>query len=159
MSASEDEDALAFLNLVNLFTYSDLSKRRFWVHPFWRANELNMYQEKFHSFYRMRKETFQLLPRKFEQHLPLLFYPSQATTPTSAISKQDTNFRTCVTPEEHLLITLSSETLFSIEKTYYVKKRYFATGSSFKALLYYFLRRHTTIRSIVTETATVIWET
>ncbi|KAG8239165.1 hypothetical protein J437_LFUL018653 [Ladona fulva] len=77
MSASEDEDALAFLNLVNLVTYSDRSKRRFWVHPFWRANvkkcgafnvfkELNMYQEKFQSFYRMRKETFQLLLRKIE---------------------------------------------------------------------------------------------
>lgn len=37
--------------------------------------------------------------------------------------------------------------------------RYFATGSSFKALAYYFLRGHTTIRNIVAETSVAIWET
>lgn len=35
--------------------------------------------------------------------------------------------------------------------------RYFATGSSFQALSYYFLRGHTTVRKIVYETSTAIW--
>lgn len=42
---------------------------------------------------------------------------------------------------------------------FYFCCRYFATGCSFKALSYYFLRGHTTIRKIVFETSAAIWET
>lgn len=81
-----------------------------------------MYPERFQAFYR---ETFYLLVEKI----------------TPKIIKKDTNFRSSVTPEECLLITL----------------RYF-TGCSFKALSFYFLRGHTTVRKIVAETAVAIWE-
>lgn len=99
-SSSGDEDALALVNLLNI-NNSYRRKKRFWVHPYWRDNmhqkgafrafkELNMFPERFQSFYRMRPETFRLLVEKL----------------TPAILKKDTNYRASVTPEERLLITL-----------------------------------------------------
>lgn len=106
-SSSDDEDTVALLSLINI-NNRERRQRRFWVHPFWRENmknkkgafsvfkELNMYPERFQSFYRMRRETFNFLMEKI--------------APT--ILKKDTNFRLSVTPEERLLITLRLERLF-----------------------------------------------
>nr|CAH7728911.1 unnamed protein product [Callosobruchus chinensis] len=58
------------------------------------------------------------------------------------LEKRSTNWREPICPEERLLITL----------------RYFATGCSFKALSYYFMKGHSTIRMVVHHTAKVIWE-
>jgi hypothetical protein len=69
MSSSEDEDGLAWLNLMNA---QHQTRRRFWVHPYWRENthergaykifkELNLYPQRFHSFYRISKSSFDLL--------------------------------------------------------------------------------------------------
>ncbi|CAK1594284.1 unnamed protein product [Parnassius mnemosyne] len=58
------------------------------------------------------------------------------------LTKQWTKFSEPISPEERLLITL----------------RYFASGNSFKALSYYFLRGPTSNRRIVHETSQVIWE-
>ena len=75
-------------------------KRRYWVHPYLRVmnekgafnvfKELNMYPERFQGFYRMLRETFDLLVQKI---MP-------------KIIKKNTNFRPSVMPEERLLITL-----------------------------------------------------
>ncbi|CAH1957899.1 unnamed protein product [Acanthoscelides obtectus] len=58
------------------------------------------------------------------------------------LEKRSTNFREPICPEERLLITL----------------RYFASGCSFKALSYYFVKGHSTVRAVVHQTAKVIWE-
>lgn len=65
MSTSEDEDVLALVQVVNIVNRN----RRYWVHPMWKRRrnkkgtfeimkELEMYPEKFQSFYRMTKRTF-----------------------------------------------------------------------------------------------------
>jgi hypothetical protein len=74
MSSSDDDvtGALAWLNLMNT---QNQARRRFWVHPYWRMNsnkhgaykifkELNLYSERFQSFYRMTKRSFDLLVTK-----------------------------------------------------------------------------------------------
>jgi hypothetical protein len=75
-------------------------KRKHWVHPFFRDNlssgayivskELNQDPELFKSFYRMSIESFSLLVDIIEPQ----------------VRKKDTNFRTAVSAEERLLITL-----------------------------------------------------
>lgn len=72
--------------------------RRFWIHPLINpthssyivARELNRDPEKFQAYYRMKKETFDVLVH--------LVGPS--------LKKQDTTFRLAKTPEEKLIITL-----------------------------------------------------
>ncbi|CAH2018118.1 unnamed protein product [Acanthoscelides obtectus] len=101
MSSSEDEDALLFMQLVNLNAISqETKKKRHWVHPLWQKNkkfgifnvykkDLNLDDQKFKLFYRMKKETFSKLLTKLR---PML--------------QKNTNFRKCVSPEESVLITL-----------------------------------------------------
>jgi len=99
MSSSEDDDAIA------LYWYYQnhkkrKTKRRYWVHPyiqnnincriFVAANELIQDDVKFQSFYRMSKESFNLLVEKVGPE----------------IEKQDTHFRRCICVRERLLITL-----------------------------------------------------
>jgi len=72
--SSEDEDILAAVNLINVLNHNQRStKRKYWVHPFWRKNcnnrgvysvfkELND-PDMFRSFYRMEKSTFEELVR------------------------------------------------------------------------------------------------
>lgn len=96
--SSSDENALAIVNLINI--NKNRTKRRHWIHPYWKYRqshsgfnvfkELHQYPDKFQSFYRMKKETFDLLLTKLRPE----------------ISKKDTNFRRAVPPEERLLITL-----------------------------------------------------
>ena len=72
MSSSEDEDLLAVVNLINM--NQNYPKRRYWIHPFYKKRqrnsgfsvfkELNIYPERFQAFYRMKKETFDVLVRK-----------------------------------------------------------------------------------------------
>lgn len=98
MSSSEDEDVLAFVNMINI--NQNRTKRRYWVHPFWKKSqtksgfsvfkELNMYPERFQSFYRMKRETFEVLVRKVRPK----------------ILKKDTNYRRAISPEERVLITI-----------------------------------------------------
>lgn len=98
MSSSEDEDVLSILNVNNI--NKQLPKREYWVHPYWKEmqghsgfnvfKELNMYPKKFQSFYRMRKESFELLISKIGPR----------------IIKKDTNYRCAISPEERVLITL-----------------------------------------------------
>ncbi|KAJ8944583.1 hypothetical protein NQ314_009454 [Rhamnusium bicolor] len=77
------------------------NQRRYWVHPLWlkknkkygtfnATKELNLYPERFKSFYRMSKECFNLLLDKVKD----------------AITKKNTNWRVPVNAEERLLITL-----------------------------------------------------
>jgi hypothetical protein len=101
MSSSEDEDvtgALAWLNVMNV---QHQRRRRFWVHPYWRENshergaykifkELNLYPERFHSFYRISKSSFDVLVTKV----------------APVIRKKYTNFRQAISPDERLLITV-----------------------------------------------------
>lgn len=99
--SSEDEDVLAAVNLVNYLNYNQGSiVRKYWVHPFWRKNcySRGLYSvfrelddpDRFKSFYRMEKSTFEELVR--------LIGPE--------IQKKDTNYRRAVCPQERLLITL-----------------------------------------------------
>jgi hypothetical protein len=99
--SSEDEDVLAAINIVNYLNYNQGSTvRKYWVHPFWRKNcyshgIYSVFKElddpdRFKSFYRMEKSTFEELVR--------LVGPD--------IQKKDTNFRRAVCPQERLLITL-----------------------------------------------------
>lgn len=98
---SDDEDmytALAWLNLIN---QNSIKKKRYWVHPYWRKNvcdhgayvvfkELSQDPEKFQSYYRMSKTSFDLLVSMIKPE----------------VEKKDTNFRRAICPEERLLITL-----------------------------------------------------
>ncbi|CAH2010344.1 unnamed protein product [Acanthoscelides obtectus] len=88
--------------------------------------ELNIYPERFQSFYQMSSQCF---------------YKILALVRVD-LKKKSTNWREPVSPEERLLITL----------------RYFATGCSFKARSFYFLKGHSTIHEIVHHTAQVIWK-
>lgn len=98
MSSSE-EDILTFVNLINI-NQNRPKRKKYWIHPYWKYKkscgafnlfkELNMYPDRFQSFYRMKKETFDVLCRKIKP----------------AIVKKDTNFRRSITAEERLLITL-----------------------------------------------------
>ena len=64
--SSEEEDL--FLLLLNKYRKKKRTKRRFWVHPYLQNNhdkrlylaakEMDECDEKFKSFYRMRKATF-----------------------------------------------------------------------------------------------------
>lgn len=102
MSSSEDEDALLFVQLANLNAKSQEKKRKkYWIHPLWQKNkkfgifnvyknDLNLDDQKFKLFYRMKKVTFCKL----------------LTNLRPMLQKQDTNFRRCVSPEERLLVTL-----------------------------------------------------
>lgn len=75
-------------------------RRRFWIHPylernincrlFVAASELQLDDAKFHTFYRMSKETYRLLVNRIRP----------------AIVKSNTNMRECVSPEERIMITL-----------------------------------------------------
>jgi hypothetical protein len=75
MSSSEDEDVTGALAWLNLMNAQHQTRRRFWMHPYWRENshehdaykifkELNLYPERFHSFYRISKSSFDLLVTK-----------------------------------------------------------------------------------------------
>jgi len=100
--SSDDEEVLHAVNLVNILNAQGGQKRvhNYWVHPFWRqnCNDRGAYavfkdledDDRFQSFYRMKKETFELL--------------IQLVGPK--IQKKDTNFRRAVCPRERLLITL-----------------------------------------------------
>ncbi|XP_050300092.1 putative nuclease HARBI1 [Anthonomus grandis grandis] len=134
---SSDEDAILLLALVHR-RRKRKQKRKFWVHPYFTANqekiafvsgrskEIIEDPIKFQSFYRMSRDSFLVLLYKLE---PL-------------IAKQNTKFRESITPEEKLIITL----------------RYFATGLSFKQLSFHFMRGDSTIGRIVEEVSDSIWE-
>ncbi|XP_050313273.1 uncharacterized protein LOC126748227 [Anthonomus grandis grandis] len=132
MSSSEDEDVLALVHLNNI------KRRRYWVHPLWKKKNkkygsFNVFKEL--NQYPERFQSFYRMSKDCFTRLLNIIKPK--------ITKKNTNWRNCVSAEERLLITL----------------RYFATGSSFKSLQFYFLRGHTTIRKIVYHTAKMLWKT
>ena len=96
--SSEEEDV--FLCYVNKYRKRKRAKRRFWVHPYLKINndkrlfiaakQMTESDDKFRSFYRMSKATFNEL--------------LQIVAPL--IQKQNTNMRECVSPEERIMITL-----------------------------------------------------
>ena len=96
--SSEEEDV--FLCYVNKYRKRKRAKRRFWVHPYLKNNndkrlfiaakQMTESDDKFRSFYRMSKATFNEL--------------LQIVAPL--IQKQNTNMRECVSPEERIMITL-----------------------------------------------------
>ncbi|KAJ8954953.1 hypothetical protein NQ318_000383 [Aromia moschata] len=155
MSSSSDEEiAAAYLLLKKR---RKKTNRRFWVNPFYTINlgyssyivaqELNHDPVKFHGFYRMSKRTFQTLVEIIKPE----------------ISKRDTNYRKAVSAEERLLITLSAVTRLSlvdllgellVSQHCYM---YLATGDSYRALTYYFMRGLTTISNIIATTTEAIW--
>lgn len=98
---SDDEDILTAVNLINVLNHNQGPiVRKYWVHPFWRANCNNrgvysVFKElkdpdRFKTFYRMEKCMFEELVRLVEPH----------------IKKKDTNFRRSICPQERLLITI-----------------------------------------------------
>ena len=96
--SSEEEDV--FLCYVNKYRKRKRAKRRFWVHPYLKINndkrlfiaakQMTESDDKFRSFYRMSKATFNEL--------------LQIVAPL--IQKQNTNMRECVSPAERIMITL-----------------------------------------------------
>lgn len=98
MSSSEDDE---FCIVSYWYRQRKIKKKRkYWIHPyiqnnincriFVAANELMQDDVKFQSFYRMKKESFNLLVEKVGP----------------AIEKQDTHFRRCVCVRERLMIKL-----------------------------------------------------
>ncbi|CAH1971907.1 unnamed protein product [Acanthoscelides obtectus] len=130
-SSSDDEDALALLQLINVQRH-----RRYWVHPVWRMSQehryfkmmekLCEYPDRFPTVYKMSLECFHIVLSKVRHGL----------------QKKHTNWREPICPEERLLITL----------------RYYADGCSFKSLSTYVQRGSTTVQKIVQETSRVLWE-
>ncbi|CAH1974862.1 unnamed protein product [Acanthoscelides obtectus] len=94
-SSSDDEDALALLQLINVQRH-----RRYWVHPVWRMSQehryfkmmekLCEYPDRFPTVYKMSLECFHIVLSKVRHGL----------------QKKHTNWREPICPEERLLITL-----------------------------------------------------
>lgn len=100
MFSDDDEDDLDMLNLV-INVANMQRERRYWIHPLWLdkgkssgafnvMRELNMYPERFQSFYRMSIDCFYRI----------------LTLVRDDLTKKNTNWREPVSPEERLLITL-----------------------------------------------------
>ncbi|CAF4891453.1 unnamed protein product [Pieris macdunnoughi] len=87
--------------------------------------ELRLYPTKFFEYTRMPLSTFDYILSKI----------------SPKITKEDTNFRKSIRPEEKLFITL----------------RFLSTGTAFRALAYSFCMGKSTIASIVHETCRVLW--
>jgi hypothetical protein len=96
MSSKEDDDVTMYWYLRR----NTAKRRKWWMHPciknnrnqnvFVAAKELLKDGQKFHSFYRMSKESFLEIDEKVRPY----------------IQKQDTNFRRSINVEERLLIML-----------------------------------------------------
>ncbi|KAJ8935465.1 hypothetical protein NQ318_007568 [Aromia moschata] len=133
MSSSSDEEiAAAYLLLKKR---RKKTNRRFWVNPFYTINlgysSYIVAQELNHD--PVKFHGFYRMSKRTFQTLVEIIKPE--------ISKRDTNYRKAVSAEERLLITL----------------RYLATGDSYRALTYYFMRGLTTISNIIATTTEAIW--
>ncbi|CAH2011589.1 unnamed protein product [Acanthoscelides obtectus] len=129
-SSSDDEDALALLQLINVQRH-----RRYWVHPVWRMSQehryfkmmekLCEYPDRFPTVYKMSLECFHIVLSKVRHGL----------------QKKHTNWREPICPEERLLITL----------------RYLATGIQFRQLAFSFRISKSAISTIVPQVCKAIW--
>ncbi|KAJ8728512.1 hypothetical protein PYW07_006208 [Mythimna separata] len=131
-SSDEDEDALALLQIINL----QQRPRRYWIHPVWRNAEE-------HRYYKIM-ETLYEYPDRFRTvyKMSLECYHIVLSKVREGLRKQVANWRKPISPEERLLITL----------------RYYSDGCSFTSLSGYVLRGGSTVRQIVHETSSVLWE-
>ncbi|XP_069621601.1 uncharacterized protein [Ranitomeya imitator] len=113
------------------------SRRRFWLHPIVEVREsrgvyhclfgeLNENQDKYFEYTRMSKDSFRYLLRLVE----------------GAISRQDTQLRKSISPEERLLVTL----------------RFLATGETLRSLHFQFRIGVSTLSGIIADTCRALWD-
>ncbi|CAJ0953206.1 unnamed protein product [Ranitomeya imitator] len=113
------------------------SRRRFWLHPIVEVREsrgayhclfgeLNENQEKYFEYTRMSQNSFRYLLRLVE----------------GTISRQDTQLRKSISPEEHLLVTL----------------RFLATGETLRSLHFQFRIGVSTLSGIIADTCRALWD-
>ena len=100
MASSEDDDVIVAL-IGAVVARRRRKRKRCWIHPYLKENveahsayavakQLELHEEKFQQFYRMRKETF--------RHL--------VTIVSFLLQRNDANYRRSVSAEERLLIFL-----------------------------------------------------
>lgn len=134
-SSDDDTDAIMLLLLCHNRRRRK-RKRKHWVHP---LRQLQPQQGTFVATKGLMNDPakflsyYRMLPETFQQLLSIV---------GPRLQKQDTNFRLSVSSEERLLITL----------------RYLASGSSFHAMSFTFLRGETTIGKIVHEGCKILWD-
>ncbi|XP_069588139.1 uncharacterized protein [Ranitomeya imitator] len=113
------------------------SRRRFWLHPIVEVREsrgayhclfgeLNENQDKYLEYTRMTKDSFRYLLRLVE----------------GTISRQDTQLRKSISPEERLLVTL----------------RFLATGETLRSLHFQFRIGVSTLSGIIADTCRALWD-
>ncbi|CAG5044663.1 unnamed protein product [Parnassius apollo] len=111
--------------------------RRVWV------NEIFMYRKQLGEYHHLFEE-LKLQPMKFFEYFRMCFstfqYILNAVEPL--ITKQNTNYRECISPTERLAITL----------------RYLATGHSFRSLAFSFRVSNSAVGIIVRETCKAIFD-
>lgn len=94
-SSSEDEDALALLQLINV-----QRPRRYWVHPVWKLSQEHRYfkiMEQLHEFPDRFPDVYKMSPECYD------FILSKVKV---GLQKLHTHWREPICPEERLLITL-----------------------------------------------------
>ncbi|XP_069613169.1 tyrosine--tRNA ligase, cytoplasmic isoform X1 [Ranitomeya imitator] len=112
-------------------------RRRFWLHPIVEVREsrgayhclfgeLNENQDKYFEYTRMSKDSFRYLLRLVE----------------GTISRQDTQLRKSISPEERLLVTL----------------RFLATGETLRSLHFQFRIGVSTLSGIIAVTCRALWD-
>lgn len=98
MSSSDEDEVILLWQYLR--RRRNRKRRRYWIHPSFQvlkshgasiyAEELRAHPTQFQNCYRMSPDTFSTLVETLAPH----------------ITKQDTNYRDAITPQEKLLITL-----------------------------------------------------